>query len=86
MGEIRKDTVVRGLLEHANIRDYRSAETILDRLIAVTQTDNFLRILQRLNSSRHNRCPCCGFKTAWNESTPEPDFDTVMQWLPGENE
>lgn len=82
MEPIRKDTVVRGLLEHTALQDYRVAELVLDRLTVVAATDTTIQVIQRLNPSKHGRCPCCGIRSTWTHTTDTDDYAALMSETP----
>lgn len=62
---ITRVTTVTGLMQHTNLADYETAGIILNRLAAISEDENPVQIMQRLNPARAGRCPCCGFRLAW---------------------
>jgi len=83
---IRRDQTISGIVQHTQIGSYAAAETILDRLAGLSAAETTVALLQRLNTAKPGRCPCCGYRATWGEERLKPNYQTLMEWLPGDPE
>jgi hypothetical protein len=80
-----REALHKGLVEYAGIPDPATARTVVDRLAAISKDEAAAQILQRLNTAKPGRCPCCGFRADWHPRLSIPDGMNFMELAPGDD-